>query len=249
MEKARTSLAAVSRSMPRSSSAAASPSSRVRARTSSTRSSSSGPSWRTRVSPSRSPRRRMSARSSLLVVRGRPWSSALLTGAAPCSVEARRGGVPGRCPDGRGPRRRPSTGGIGAWQPGRNGSGPRCPTDSRIGVEGDAQNFGLLPPGNALTYLRRRRLRKRREPEDPRAPSDSVSRYLTGPTTPQGTRMTTSPSDAIEDAGKRHDDSSPSATPWVANRSVRSNRSRFFSSSPFRSSRCWRRCRWRGAGG
>jgi len=50
--------------VPRSSSAAASPSSLVRRRTFSTRSRSSGPSCRTRVSPRRSPSRRMSARSS-----------------------------------------------------------------------------------------------------------------------------------------------------------------------------------------
>lgn len=44
--------------------------------------------------PSRSPRRRISARSSLLVVV--VWSSALLTGAAPCSVEARLKSVEAR---------------------------------------------------------------------------------------------------------------------------------------------------------
>ncbi len=66
--------------------AAASPSLRVRARTCSTRSRSSGPSWRTRVSPRSSPRRLMSARSAALsVLPGGPAGvSATLTGAAPC---------------------------------------------------------------------------------------------------------------------------------------------------------------------
>lgn len=76
VEKARTSCAAVSRSVSPRSWAAASPSVRVRARTRSTRSRRSWPSWRTRVSPSRSPRRRMSARSSGLAAG--VWS-ALLT--------------------------------------------------------------------------------------------------------------------------------------------------------------------------
>lgn len=98
VEKARTSFAAVARSVSPRRRAAASPSDRVRARTCSTRSRRSGPSCRTRVSPRRSPRRRMSARRAMLspvpavvspAVGAAGLMSALLTGAAPCSDQGR----------------------------------------------------------------------------------------------------------------------------------------------------------------
>ncbi len=126
VEKARTSLVAVARSVSPRSRAAASPSDRVRARTRSTRSSSSSPSWRTRVSPRRSPRRRISARRAVLslaassvgVVADGAALSALLTGAAPCS------GLGGASRPG------PSRGRWRATMPSglAGGCGPRCPT-------------------------------------------------------------------------------------------------------------------------
>lgn len=128
VEKARTSLAAVARSVSPRSRAAASPSERVRARTRSTRSSSSCPSCRTRVSPRRSPRRRMSARRATLSLG--PASgpsmdtisagvlSALLTGAG----SLQRSGTSHRDPwEGSGR----ATGWAGLM---RAGCGPRCPT-------------------------------------------------------------------------------------------------------------------------
>lgn len=169
VEKARTSLAAVSSSVSPSRRAAASPSSRVRRRTFSTSSRSSGPSWRTSVSPRRSPSRRMSARSSALEVASRLWSSALLTGAAPCSVEARLGGKsrePGMSP---------------GWRFRADRAVRPFP---RIGVRPEGPFPGLLPLACALPYLRRRRLRTRSKSSPCHSPAPHPR---SRPSTPQGT--------------------------------------------------------------
>ena len=194
----------------------------------STRSSSSGPSWRTRVSPSRSPRRRMSARSSLLVGRG--------SGRRHCS-QVRLLAVLS------------SSGGAG-------GCGPRCPTltQDRCGAAALSDRSdrcargrrlsGLLPPVQALPYLRCRRLRIRRPWFPTWAPHPTLSPHPTGDahdheprcdrqTPPRPTRRRPPP---------------PPPPRWAARRSARSSRSPCCSSSPSPSSPCSRRCRWPGAG-
>ncbi|GAA3499208.1 hypothetical protein GCM10019016_063120 [Streptomyces prasinosporus] len=166
------------------------------------------------------------------------WSSALLTGAAPCSVEARLEGT-----------RTASRAAGAAYGPDvreeiRADRAVR-PT-SRIGLGPDAQADGLLPWGDALPYLRCRRLRDRRKTRGPRGSGTHPhSTYPPGDT--HDLKLRCDRRRREEGPVRRRDDALRHAGRG-AEAFDRADHAAALHHRP-RSWRCWPRFPWRGAGG